>query len=83
MKETGGRLSAGLACLIQCSLINDGRDDKTIRACERRCNVQYMSLAPVPWENGGQQFNVNGTNQSDWYRKLLATEFFVEEFFVG
>ena len=62
MKETGGRLSAGLACLIQCNLINDGRDDKTIRACERRCNVQYMSLAPVPWENGGQQFNVNGTN---------------------
>jgi hypothetical protein len=62
MKETGGRLSAGLACLIQCSLINDGRDDKTIKACERRCNVQYMSLAPVPWENGGQQFNVNGTN---------------------
>ena len=61
MKETGGRLNAGLACLIQCSLIIDGRDDEK-RACQRRCNVQYMSLAPVPWENGGQQFNVNGTN---------------------
>ena len=56
MKETGGRLDAAVACLVQCSLKDES--DEEIRGCERRCNTQYMSLVPVPW-NGGQQFNVS------------------------
>ena len=51
MKETSGRLNAGLACLLKCS-IQDG--EETLTQCERRCNSQYMSLKAVPWKNAKQ-----------------------------
>lgn len=63
MQETGGRLDAGLACLIQCSLHDDAGAEagETTRACERSCNTKYMSLVPVPWERGQKldAFNVS------------------------
>mmetsp|Transcript_5642 Transcript_5642/g.9925 ORF Transcript_5642/g.9925 Transcript_5642/m.9925 type:complete len:163 (+) Transcript_5642:93-581(+) len=63
MRETGGRLNAGLACLIQCSLMNnDETRDDVVRLCERKCNARFMSLVPLSWEENGTQFNVNGTN---------------------
>ena len=52
MDETGSRIDAVLACLIQCSLLKDDDDDHIRRNllrlnCERKCNKQYMSLEPV------------------------------------
>ena len=70
MDTFAGRLNAGLACLVQCSLVSaseDGDlqkstlDSKTmIVDCERMCNAQYMSLDPVRWENGVETV-INGT----------------------
>jgi hypothetical protein len=69
MDVSAGRLNAGLACLVQCSLLSsydDGElqqrtmDSKTMIDCERSCNAQYMSLDPVRWENG-QETVINGT----------------------
>ena len=70
MDTFAGRLNAGLACLVQCSLVSasdDGDlqkstlDSKTmIDDCERICNAQYMSLDPVRWENGVETV-INGT----------------------
>jgi len=30
---------------------NGVNNNKTAIGCESRCNAQYMSLKPVPWEN--------------------------------
>ncbi len=65
MDQFAGRLNAGLACLVQCSLLNNNGEElpansKTMRDCERSCNGQYMSLVPVRWENA-QKTIVNGT----------------------
>ena len=53
-KATGGRINAALACLLRCSFGNE-YDESSItdkmKDCEWRCNKQYMSLAPVPWDD--------------------------------
>jgi len=49
MKETSGRMNAGLACLIKCSLKELQEED--FYDCERYCNRQYMSLKPLSWED--------------------------------
>ena len=65
MNLFGGRLNAGLACVVQCSLLNSNGEDlltnsTTMRGCERSCNAQYMSLTPVLWENSHETI-INGT----------------------
>lgn len=52
LESLGGRLSAGLACLMTCfqdDLENGGLTGGAIelRACEAQCNDQYMSLRPL------------------------------------
>jgi|AntRauTorckE5430_2_1112549.scaffolds.fasta_scaffold02551_2 hypothetical protein len=52
-QATGGRLNAALACLLRCSFETD-YDDSAVDEmidCEWRCNKQYMSLAPVLWDD--------------------------------
>ena len=65
MNLFGGRLNAGLACVVQCSLLNSYGEDlltnsTTMRGCERSCNAQYMSLTPVLWENSHETI-IKGT----------------------
>ena len=53
-KVTGGRINAALACLLRCSFVEVEEEDGNIeemKECEWRCNKQYMSLAPVRWED--------------------------------
>ena len=53
-KITGGRINAALACLLRCSFVEVEEEDGNIeelKQCESRCNKQYMSLAPVRWED--------------------------------
>jgi hypothetical protein len=52
-QATGGRLNAALACLLRCSLETDYDDSAAdqMKDCEWRCNKQYMSLAPVLWDD--------------------------------
>jgi len=51
-----GRTNAGLACLLRCSLDHDTTGEALV-ACERHCNVQYMSLAQVAWDDGKENEN--------------------------
>lgn len=47
METMGGRIIAGFACLMQCSLlILEGNDDKhrILGTCQQRCNDEFMSL---------------------------------------
>jgi hypothetical protein len=52
----GGRITAGLACLVACSTEDEkrwtlslgGADDELLRKCERACNERFMSLNPIP-----------------------------------
>lgn len=73
MGETAGRINAGLACLVHCSLSDDGHHDDSefkfrlrnatisrLRDCEKRCNDKYMTLVPIPWENASRM-KFNGT----------------------
>jgi hypothetical protein len=47
MSTVGGRLVAGLACLIACAHNQElGREE--LRTCEAECNDRFMSLNPVP-----------------------------------
>jgi hypothetical protein len=55
MSVTAGRINAGLACLLRCSL-NNGNGNALV-ACERGCNAQYMSLAPVSWDDAQETGN--------------------------
>ena len=60
-KATGGRINAALACLLRCSFEEEAKVDKTVeemKQCEWRCNKQYMSLAPVPWDDA-EEIEVN------------------------
>jgi hypothetical protein len=52
-QATGGRLNAALACLLRCSFETDYDDSAAdqMKDCEWRCNKQYMSLAPVLWDD--------------------------------
>jgi hypothetical protein len=52
-QATGGRLNAALACLLRCSFGTDYDDSAAdeMKDCEWRCNKQYMSLAPVLWDD--------------------------------
>lgn len=57
MESLGGRIVAGLACLLQCSLevtkrkendddlLTDGRVAARLRLCEGECNNRFMSLS--------------------------------------
>ena len=54
-KVTGGRINAALGCLLRCSFVEVEEEDGNIeemKECEWRCNKQYMSLAPVRWDDG-------------------------------
>jgi len=55
-KVTGGRINAALACLLRCSFEED-RSIEEMKQCEWRCNKQYMSLAPVHWDDA-EEINV-------------------------
>jgi len=55
MGLSSGRINAGLACLLRCSLDND--NGEALIACERHCNAQYMSLAQVAWDEGKENEN--------------------------
>jgi hypothetical protein len=50
----GGRITAGLACLIGCATEDEKRwpltrySEELLRKCERRCNERFMSLKPIP-----------------------------------
>ena len=60
-KATGGRINAALACLFRCSFEEQAKVDKSVeemKQCEWRCYQQYMSLAPVPWDNA-EEIEVN------------------------
>jgi len=62
LRETGGRINAGLACLVQCSINDEEGIKRKLRECEKRCNSNYMSLIPIPWEEKGQEidaFNIS------------------------
>jgi hypothetical protein len=55
MESIGGRVFAGLACLLGCahdnattSSINDTTSTKDVHECESHCNAQFMSLKPIP-----------------------------------
>ena len=52
-QATGGRLNAALACLLRCSFRTDYDDSAAdeMKDCKWRCNKQYMSLAPVLWDD--------------------------------
>ena len=52
-QATGGRLNAALACLLRCSFGTDYDDSAAdeMKDCKWRCNKQYMSLAPVLWDD--------------------------------
>jgi hypothetical protein len=45
MDSVGGKLTAGLACLMQCPLQHKSGQD--IDQCEANCNDEFMSLNPV------------------------------------
>jgi len=50
MESIAGRLNAALACLLSCVYDYSGEepiDASHVRACERNCNDDYMSLKPV------------------------------------
>jgi len=58
-KVTGGRINAALACLLRCSF-EEEKEDRSIeemKQCEWRCNKQYMSLAPIHWDDA-EEINV-------------------------
>ncbi|VEU41258.1 unnamed protein product [Pseudo-nitzschia multistriata] len=44
METIGGRVTAGFACLIQCSLSIEGDKKSRFRSCQQSCNEQFMSL---------------------------------------
>jgi hypothetical protein len=46
MKTLGGRLFAGLSCIISC-LFNKNTSPKDMRTCSRKCNEDFMSLKPL------------------------------------
>ena len=46
MKTFGGRLYAGMACVIRCAY-RHSEDREELRECERACNDQYMTLKPL------------------------------------
>jgi len=58
-KVTGGRINAALACLLRCTF-DEEKEDRSIeemKQCEWRCNKQYMSLAPIYWDEA-EEINV-------------------------
>jgi hypothetical protein len=55
MESIGGRVFAGLACLLGCAHNNDTptsshetTSTEDVHQCERLCNAQFMSLEPTP-----------------------------------
>jgi hypothetical protein len=50
METLGGRLSAGVSCLIGCVYAKDQsslQHNDTLKSCEKQCNDQFMTLEPV------------------------------------
>lgn len=70
----GGRINAATACLLQCryggdtAVVKDDHYDlnslQKLDECERRCNLQYMSLVPIPW-NGDDDLDTAGVVVDD------------------
>lgn len=48
LNEIGGRVHGASACLIKCG--TDFSSSTELRRCEKRCNDQYMSLKPIPFQ---------------------------------
>jgi len=65
LKEVGGRIHGATACLLKCasefssSFVGTSASasspggNKELKSCESRCNRQYMSLKPIPFDNSG------------------------------
>ena len=46
---TGGRMNAGLACLIECRHSSKGSDSQYLEKCMFDCNKRYLSIEPIDW----------------------------------
>lgn len=46
---TGGRMNAGLACLIECRYSSKGSDSQYLEKCMFDCNKRYLSIEPIDW----------------------------------
>ena len=46
---TGGRLNAGLACLIGCRYSSPSNDSQYLYQCMFECNKRYLSIEAIDW----------------------------------
>lgn len=52
MDKTAGRINAGLACLLQCGIMDENvHNQGSVQTCMNQCNHKYMSLVPIPWKS--------------------------------
>lgn len=67
LQAVGGRLVAGIACLIGCVYNNEPESDSDLDQCQRHCNAQFMSLQPIPHHSLDKRIGTSRMDE-DWRR---------------